>query len=235
MAWAGHASTQARHRVHSLREVPFSGLRGFMPTPSRSQAFAHRPHSTPRELSMQAFLSTTGLKVRLPFPIRLSRAETGQICEHHLRKNTTSIKSRAGTTITDHVISPPEKSNITRKTNANTRPMGQMRQKTGNPKMAAERSTPPSTTCRESTGPFSQVFQRSLRSGSSVRSIAHLAPTSKGSPERPLSDLFFFRVFSSIASGSWKPPALDTTIRRKRAPPTGTRSRRTRGTRQHAE
>ena len=114
---------------------------------------AHTSQEAPSTVSRHFASFTCGTKVRFALPMRLMRALMGQKVLHHLRKNTTSAKSSAGTRITPQATSPKANRRMTSTMVAKVRPMGQMRQNTGNPNTAVESSAPPSTAWRESTLP----------------------------------------------------------------------------------
>ena len=86
----------------------------------------------------------------MTLPTRLIKAPTGQIRPQHFLNIVTSRSSNTGTTTKDHVMSPPANRTMTRNSVAKLSPMGHTRQKTGNPKTAAESSDPPRMTWRES-------------------------------------------------------------------------------------
>ena len=76
---------------------------------------------------------------------RFIRPAMGQKRVHTLRKSTSSTTSASGINTTAIVMSPAENSRHTTSTVANESPMGQTRQNTGKPKMAADSSAPPRT------------------------------------------------------------------------------------------
>ena len=149
IAFAGHASTQARHLVHSLHAACEScGWRGSMPS---SQTRPQAPHAPPFAVSRHFASSIVGTKVLFAFAIRLMNAESGHSLWHHFLNSSTSAISSAGTTMSDQVTSPCENRLMTSRMVANVSPMGQTRQNTGNPKMKVDASAPPSTKWRASS------------------------------------------------------------------------------------
>ena len=101
---------------------------------------------------LQRSLSMTGMPVRLKREKRLMNAEMGQNRPHHLRKNTSSMTSMAGTNRSDQFKSPAPNRLTSKATAAKVRPTGHTRQNTGNPNTAVVSSAPPSTAWRESKG-----------------------------------------------------------------------------------
>ena len=101
----------------------------------------------------------TGMPVRLKREKRLMNAEMGQNRPHHLRKNTSSMTSMAGTNRSDQFKSPAPNRLTSKATAAKVRPTGHTRQNTGNPNTAVVSSAPPSTTWRESKGALRLAWQ----------------------------------------------------------------------------
>ena len=94
---------------------------------------AHRLQAVPFGRFRQRSLSITGTAVRLKREKRLMNAEMGQNRPHHLRKNTSSMTSMAGTNRSDQFKSPAPNRLTSKATAAKVRPTGHTRQNTGNP------------------------------------------------------------------------------------------------------
>ena len=120
---------------------------------------AQRLQAVPLAVSRQRSLSMTGMPVRLKREKRLMNAEMGQNRPHHLRKNTSSMTSMAGTNRSDQFKSPAPNRLTSKATAAKVRPTGHTRQNTGNPNTAVVSSAPPSTAWRESKGALRLAWQ----------------------------------------------------------------------------
>ena len=112
---------------------------------SASQAIAHLLQAVPLEVSKHFELSIVGLNVLLKRDIKFIRPAIGQKRVHHLRKKTSSMISISGIKIAAIVMSALANMRQKISTVANVRPIGQIRQNTGNPKIAVESNAPPST------------------------------------------------------------------------------------------
>ena len=116
-------------------------------------ASAHRWHGSPFDERRHAPSSVVGRNVRFSRDSSDSSAPSGQNWLHHFRSTANSNTRTAGNTTSERATSLNWKRRHNATMVANVKPTGHIRQNTGNPNTAVDKSAPPSTQLRESPAP----------------------------------------------------------------------------------